>query len=134
MDKIAYFNSFRKNFLIIRKHVWLNSTSSFYPNTRYREQETGDVALENAETGRIFRLASSMSLLFLGKRPEILLSANAFGQVMIEHESLQNIFTSGDCSIYNSSGSNTMTAQSAVRKGNACRAQHFASLGLSGTP
>lgn len=89
----------------------------FYPNTRYREQETGDVALENAETGRIFRLASSMSLLFLGKRPEILLSANAFGQVMIEHESLQNIFTSGDCSIYNSSGSNTMTAQSAVRKG-----------------
>jgi NADH dehydrogenase len=89
----------------------------FYPNTRYREQETDDVALENAETGRIFRLASSMSLLFLGKRPEILLSANAFGQVMIEHESLPNIFTSGDCSIYNSSGSNTMTAQSAVRKG-----------------
>jgi len=46
-----------------------------------------------------------------------LLSANAFGQVMVERKPLQNIFTSGDCCIYNSSGSNTMTAQSAVRKG-----------------
>lgn len=90
---------------------------NFYPNTRYREQKSGDVVLEEAETAWEFELPSAMSFLFLGKKPEVLLSANAFGQVMIEHMPLQNVFTSGDCSIYNSSGSNTMTAQSAVRKG-----------------
>jgi NADH dehydrogenase len=36
---------------------------------------------------------------------------------MVGRKPLQNIFTAGDCSIYDSSGSNTMTAQSAVRKG-----------------
>ena len=30
---------------------------------------------------------------------------------------MQNIFTAGDCAHFNSYGSNTMTAQSAVRKG-----------------
>ncbi len=89
----------------------------FYPNTRYRDQETSNVVLEENDTGREFKLSSVMSFLFLGKKPEILLSANTFGQVMVERKPLQNIFTSGDCCIYDSSGSNTMTAQSAVRKG-----------------
>ncbi|SEK48660.1 NAD(P)/FAD-dependent oxidoreductase [Nitrosovibrio tenuis] len=89
----------------------------FYPNTRYQGQEVNNVVLEEKDTGRQFKLPSAMSFLFLGKKPEILLSANAFGQVMVERKPLQNIFTSGDCCIYNSSGSNTMTAQSAVRKG-----------------
>jgi NADH dehydrogenase len=89
----------------------------FYPNTRYRDQGIGKVVLEDIEGGQEFKLPSIMSFLFLGKKPEILLSANAFGQVMIERKPLQNIFTSGDCCIYNSSGSNTMTAQTAVRKG-----------------
>jgi len=53
----------------------------------------------------------------LGRRVCLLL-ANAFGQVVVEkHKPLQNIFTAGDCSNYHSFGSNTMTAQSAVRKG-----------------
>jgi NADH dehydrogenase len=89
----------------------------FYPNTRYRGQEAGNILLEESETRRQFSLRSAISFLFLGRRPEVLRSANAFGQVMVERKPLQNIFTAGDCSIYDSSGSNTMTAQSAVRKG-----------------
>lgn len=89
----------------------------FHPNTYYHGQQADRVLLEENETGRKFNLPSAMSFLFLGKKPETLLFANAFGQVMVEHKPLQNIFTAGDCSIYQSFGSSTMTAQSAVRKG-----------------
>ena len=89
----------------------------FYPGTRYGDQEGGNVVLEKTRTGQKFTLPSSMSFLFLGKKVEVLLSANPFGQVMLGRRSLANIFTAGDCSAYSSSGSNTMTAQSAVRKG-----------------
>jgi len=89
----------------------------FHPNTRYLGQQADRILLEENETGRKFNLASAMSLLFLGKKPETFLLANAFGQVMVQHKPLRNIFTAGDCSIYHSFGSNTMTAQSAVRKG-----------------
>jgi NADH:ubiquinone reductase (H+-translocating) len=89
----------------------------FYPGTRYLSQGSGDVVLEKTKTGQEFTLPSSMSFLFLGKKVEILLSANSFGQVMLGRKPLANIFTAGDCSAYSASGSNTMTAQSAVRKG-----------------
>ena len=89
----------------------------FYPNTHYYGQQADEIYLEDNETGRKFNLPSAISFLFLGKRPETLLLANAFGQVMVEKHALQNIFTAGDCSNYHSFGSNTMTAQSAVRKG-----------------
>ncbi len=89
----------------------------FYPNTYYHGQEAGSIFLEENETGRKFNLPSAMSLLFLGKKPETLFFANTFGQVMVEHKPLQNIFTAGDCSVYQSFGSDTLTAQSAVRKG-----------------
>lgn len=89
----------------------------FHPNTYYHGQQADRIFLEENGTGRKFDLPSAMSFLFLGKKPETLLFANTFGQVMIEHEALQNIFTAGDCSIYHSLGSRTMTAQAAVRKG-----------------
>ncbi len=89
----------------------------FHPNTYYHGQQGGRIFLEESGTGRKFNLPSAMSFLFLGKKPETLLFANTFGQVMVEHEALQNIFTAGDCSVYRSLGSHTMTAQSAVRKG-----------------
>ncbi|MDN5936842.1 MAG: FAD-dependent oxidoreductase, partial [Nitrosospira sp.] len=89
----------------------------FYPDTHYYGHRADTILLEENETGRKFNLPSAMSFLFLGKKPETLLFANAFGQVMIEQKPLQNIFTAGDCSSYHSFGSNTMTAQSAVRKG-----------------
>jgi len=64
-----------------------------------------------------FELPSKMTLLFLGKNQENRLSANTFGQVLIDDQPLQSIFTAGDCSNHNSCGSNTMSAQSSVRKG-----------------
>ncbi|PTR13730.1 NADH dehydrogenase [Nitrosospira sp. Nsp2] len=89
----------------------------FYPNTRYREQQADEILLDEPDTGRQFALPSAISLLFLGKTLKMPFSANVFGQVVIHQKPLQNIFTAGDCSIYNSFGSNSMTAQSAVRKG-----------------
>ncbi len=89
----------------------------FYPNTRYRDQVANKILLQEVETGNQFELPSTISLLFLGKKLDTPLFANAFGQVVIEQKQLENIFTAGDCSIYNSAGSNAMTAQSSVRKG-----------------
>ena len=88
-----------------------------YPDTYYREQKIDNILLETKGTRQKFDLPSMMSLLFLGKRQDNLLAANTFGQVIIEQQTMQSIFTAGDCASYNSFGSNTMTAQSAVRKG-----------------
>jgi NADH dehydrogenase len=89
----------------------------FYPDTYYREQQNDKILLEAKGTGRKFNLPSVMTLLFIGNRPDNLLSANTFGQIIIDQQPMQSIFTAGDCASYNSIGSNTMTAQSAVRKG-----------------
>lgn len=90
---------------------------AFYPNTYYREQQDGRILLTNKQTKEPFELASSLSILFLGKKQQNIFTANAFGQVIVNQEPLQNIFVGGDCSNYQSLGSNTLTAQSAVRKG-----------------
>jgi NADH dehydrogenase len=89
----------------------------FYPDTYYREQKNEKIFVEAKGTGRKFNLPSKLTLLFIGNRPDNYLSANTFGQVIIDKQPMQNIFTAGDCSSYNSFGSNTITAQSAVRKG-----------------
>lgn len=89
----------------------------FYPNTYYFEQQDGQILLKEKQTEIMFELASSLSILFLGKKQQNIVTANAFGQVIVNQEPLQNIFVAGDCSYYQSLGSNTLTAQSAVRKG-----------------
>ena len=90
---------------------------AFYPNTYYREQQDGKILLTEKQTKKQFELASSLSILFLSKKQQNSFTANAFGQVIVNQEPLQNIFVAGDCSYYQSLGSNTLTAQSAVRKG-----------------
>ena len=90
---------------------------AFYPNTYYRGQQSGTILLTEKQTEKQFELSSSMSILFLGKKQQRMFPANAFGQVIANKKSLQNIFAAGDCSYYQSLGSNTLTAQSAVRKG-----------------
>lgn len=90
---------------------------AFYPNTYYREQQGGQILLTEKHTNKQFELASSLSILFLGKKQQNIFTANAFGQVIVDQEPLRNIFVAGDCSYYQSLGSNTLTAQSAVRKG-----------------
>jgi NADH dehydrogenase len=89
----------------------------FYPNTYYCEQQSGKISLAEKQTKKQFELSSSMSILFLGKKQQNIFAANAFGQVIVDQKPLQNIFVAGDCSYYQSLGSNTLTAQSAVRKG-----------------
>ena len=91
---------------------------AFYPGTYYCEQQPGKIVLSEKVTGKRFELPSDLSLLFLGKKQQNnMFTANAFGQVLIDQKPLPNIFVAGDCSYYQSLGSNTLTAQSAVRKG-----------------
>lgn len=110
-------NQFMAGFSTYAQACMSDLDIDFYPNTRYLGQHGDRILLEEKGTGRKFNLDSAMSFLFIGKKPETFLLANAFGQVMVQHKPLWNIFTAGDCSTYRSLGSNTMTAQSAVRKG-----------------
>ncbi|MCP5274192.1 MAG: FAD-dependent oxidoreductase [Burkholderiales bacterium] len=86
-------------------------------NSRYRRQTDHQIQLENQQTGEVYELPSQLTCLFLGKRQENLLSANLFGQVVVDQKTLQNIFAAGDCAVFRSLGSNVQSAQSAVRKG-----------------
>lgn len=89
----------------------------FYPRVCFLEQLTDTILLEDKTSGQHFELPSILSLVFTGNRQDNLIRTNAFGQVMVDGKSLGNVFAAGDCSVYSSLGSNTMTAQSAVRKG-----------------
>lgn len=89
----------------------------FFPNSYFCEQQTGKILLKEKQTGKQIEIPSSLSLLFLGKKQKNLFSVNAVGQVLIDHKPLTHIFSAGDCALYNSFGSNALTAQSAVRKG-----------------
>ena len=89
----------------------------FLPNTYYREQQAENILLEEKQSNKQFTLPSDLTLLFLGKKQKKILVANAFGQLLIDQKVLQHIFVAGDCSFYNSFGSNILAAQSAVRKG-----------------
>ncbi|SDY41713.1 NAD(P)/FAD-dependent oxidoreductase [Nitrosomonas sp. Nm58] len=89
----------------------------FCPGTYFRGQQDNVILLEEKNTGRQYELPSSLSILFAGEQQQNQFAANAFGQMIVNHRSLPHIFVAGDCSIYQSFGSNAMTAQSAVRKG-----------------
>ena len=71
-----------------------------------------------------------MTLLLLGKKPELLLHANSSGQVVLDNKVLTHIFTAGDCSHYDDFGSNLMTSQSALRKGKAAAKNILLEAGL----
>ncbi|SDX96469.1 NAD(P)/FAD-dependent oxidoreductase [Nitrosomonas halophila] len=90
----------------------------FYPEVRFLGQQADKLLLEEKNSGHAFELPSIMSLVFAGKKPDNRLATNLFGQVVVAgHAALGNIFAAGDCAVYQSLGSNAMTAQSAVRKG-----------------
>ena len=84
----------------------------------YRGKQGNEILLENSLTGDKKTHASDLTLLLLGKKPKLLLHANSSGQVVLGHKVLRHIFTAGDCSYYDNFGSNLMTSQSALRKGN----------------
>jgi len=85
----------------------------------YKGKQGRDILLENSHSGDASVHASDLTLLLLGKKPELLLHANSSGQVVLDHKVLTHIFTAGDCSYYDDFGSNLMTSQSALRKGKA---------------
>jgi NADH dehydrogenase len=85
----------------------------------YKGKQGGEIVLENSHSGDKSTLASDLTLLLLGKKPELLLHANSSGQVVLDRNVLTPIFTAGDCSHYDDFGSNLMTSQSALRKGKA---------------
>jgi len=85
----------------------------------YKGKQGRDILLENSHSGDKSAHASDLTLLLLGKKPELLLHANSSGQVVLDHNVLTHIFTAGDCSHYDDFGSNLMTSQSALRKGKA---------------
>ena len=88
--------------------------SQFYKGIQGRE-----IVLHDSRSGEKSFLKSDLTLLLLGKKPELLLHANSSGQVVLDHNVLTHIFTAGDCSCYDDFGSNLMTSQSALRKGKA---------------
>lgn len=94
-----------------------DSDIDFYPSTYYLGQQGRKIFLKERQTSKQFDLPSNVSLLFLGKKQENLLAANAVGQVLVDHKPLNHIFVAGDCAYFNAFGSNALTAQSAVRKG-----------------
>jgi NADH dehydrogenase len=108
---------FPKGFSQYAEARMIDLSIDFYPDTYYLEQQKDRILLKTKETKNEFKLPSKMTLLFLGNNQEKRLSANTFGQVLINDQPLRNIFTAGDCSNYNSCSSNTMSAQSSVRKG-----------------
>ncbi|WP_404359612.1 NAD(P)/FAD-dependent oxidoreductase [Methylotuvimicrobium sp. KM1] len=74
---------------------------------------------------------SQLTLLLTGKKPQTLWHANSSGQIRLDKETLTRIFTAGDCSHYDMMGSNSMTAQSALRKGRAAAKNILLEAGLT---
>jgi NADH dehydrogenase len=89
----------------------------YFPGMLFRGQRDNTIMLKAKDSGDECALPSGLSILFVGKKQDNQLAANAFGQVIINQRSLPYIFVAGDCSHYQAFGSNAMTAQSAVRKG-----------------
>lgn len=83
----------------------------------YRAQSGQTIILEEKQTGKTSELPSHLTVLFMGKKQHTLWSTNPFGQIIVDQKTLPNVFAAGDCSVYQSIGSNVQSAQSAVRKG-----------------
>lgn len=92
---------------------------SFLPGRFFLGRQDHNLLLEDRTSKQRQLHPSDLTLLLLGKRPDLLLYANSSGQVRLGRDVLENIFTAGDCSFYEFIGSNLMTAQVALRKGKA---------------
>ena len=116
-DRERVLQQFPKGFAHYVEMRMLELDIEFYPGALFLEQRTDILLLEDKTSGRQFSVPSILSLLFTGNRQNNLIKTNSFGQVMVEGELQENVFAAGDGSVYSAMGSNTMTAQSAVRKG-----------------
>lgn len=103
---------------------------TYFPEHFFQGVSDNAAVLENKQHERRLLPDSELILLLTGKKPEILLHANSSGQVTLGRETLTRIFTAGDCSHYDMMGSNSMTAQSALRKGRAAAKNILLDAGL----
>ncbi len=99
-------------------------------NRFYKGIEERQIVLQDSHSGEKSFLSSDLTLLLLGKKPELLLHANSSGQVILDRSVLTHIFTAGDCSHYDDMGSNLMTSQSALRKGKAAAKNMLREAGI----
>lgn len=90
----------------------------YLPKTKFLGQDDGQVLLTEQSSGRQYHLPSVATFLFSGvERAPFALQSNSFGQVEIDGELLNEIFSAGDCADYAGNGLNQLTAQAAIRKG-----------------
>lgn len=91
---------------------------AYLPGTNYLGQTDSQVQLTEHAISREFSLPSQLTLQFPGvSAVPSTLETNAYGQVMSNGKTQENILSAGDCSRFDSSGINSLTAQAAVRKG-----------------
>jgi len=90
----------------------------YLPGTNYLGHTDEQIQLAELATGREYSLPCQQTLLFPGvSATPSTLETNAYGQIMSSGRTLENILSAGDCSKFDSSGLNYLTAQAAVRKG-----------------
>ena len=90
----------------------------YLANTRYLGKQDGQIQLQEASATEPYSLPSAFTFLFPGVRPAPQrFAANRYGQVLLDGELREQLYTCGDCSSFNSPGLNSMTAQAALRKG-----------------
>jgi len=90
----------------------------YLPGTNYLGHTDEKIQLAELATGREYSLPCQQTLLFPGvSAAPSTLETNAYGQIMSSGRTLENILSAGDCSKFDSSGLNYLTAQAAVRKG-----------------
>lgn len=90
---------------------------AYHPKHYFLKQDKDVAVIEHRDTFERQRLKSHLTLYFSGKSSGHRLNTNWFGQVKHGSQTLSRIFSAGDCSHFNSPGSNSLSAQSAVRKG-----------------
>lgn len=89
----------------------------YIPNHYFLQQKDDEVVIENRSSYERQILPSDLTLYFSGKATQACLRTNWYGQVKTDGQTLRSIFSAGDCARFGSPGSNSLTAQSAVRKG-----------------
>ena len=89
----------------------------YFPAHYFLRQEDREVTLEHRDSFEREVLESDLTLYFSGKNSRHRLRTNWFGQVKQGHKTLSRIFSAGDSAYFQSPGSNSLSAQSAVRKG-----------------
>lgn len=116
-DRERVLQQFPRGFSWYVEKRMLELDIEFYPETHFLEQRADKLLLKDKISERHFELSSVLTLKFTGNRQSNLVRTNSFGQVLTDDGLLEHVFAAGDGSVYPSPGSNSMTAQSAVRKG-----------------